>query len=55
MTGVFQTHVLPGLATVDGLVNTVTVTDAALRVIFTTAHPDDIRVGRIDFDHANGK
>ena len=55
VTRVFQTHVFPALAAVNGFVDAITETDAALGVVLAAAYPDDVRVFRVNFDHTNGE
>ena len=51
--GGLEAHVLPALAAVLALVDAVAVADAALRVVLAGAHPDDVRVRRVDRDAAD--
>ena len=50
----FQTDVLPALASVHRLVDPVAVGDATLAVVLATADPDDVGIGRIDGETADG-
>jgi len=49
-----QADVLPVLAAVSGAVDSVAVGDAALAVVLARADPDDVGIGRIDGDAADG-
>ncbi len=49
-----ETHVLPGLASIDGLVDPITNGDVAADKGLTGAGPHDLGVGRCDGERADG-
>src|SRR5688572_1362192 len=55
MFAFLEADVFPRAAAVDRLVDTVTVRDDALRVVFAGADPDHVRIFRVDRDGAYRK
>ena len=54
VVGVTEPEVRPALATISRLVDAVAPRNAVARVVLTRAHPDDVGVGRMDGDGADG-
>ena len=50
----FEPHVSPRLATVDGLIDAITRSNATLRVVLTRAYPQCVTVIRVNLNDANG-
>ena len=53
MLGILQPNVGPVLAAVSGFVNAIADRDAVAHPRFAGAHPDDLRIGRINGDRTN--